>query len=67
MAMAAAVLLSVWLSARSISESNHRWCSVVGLLIAKPVAPTAANVRSGEYTLYVDLVELHREFGCDQG
>lgn len=66
-AMAAAVLLSVWLSARAISGSDHRWCSVVGLLITKPVAPTQANVRSGEYTLYLDLVQLHREFGCDQG
>ena len=62
---AAAVLVSVYLSARSISESNHRWCSVVGLLITKPVQPTAANIRSGAYTLYLDLVELHREFGCE--
>ena len=66
-AFAAAVLVSVWLSARAISGSDHRWCSVVGLLIAKPVPPTAANVRSGTYTLYLDLVQLHREFGCNQG
>ena len=66
-AFAAAVLVSVWLSARAISGSDHRWCSVVGLLITKPVPPTAANVRSGSYTLYLDLVQLHREFGCEQG
>jgi len=62
---AIAITVSVFLSYRAISNSNHNWCSVVSIITAKPVPETPATIKSGQFAFYTDLVILKRQLGCE--
>ena len=54
-----------------ISQSDARWCSTLELLTSRPVNPPS-NVaknpsREADYRLYLDFVQLRRDFGCNRG
>ena len=48
--------------------NNHKWCDVVGTIIAvpipKPVNPAADPSRERSYVLYTKFVVLDKSLGC---
>lgn len=59
-ALVLAVAVSIYMSDRAISNSQHQWCDTLTLITASPTQPTTENGR----IFYARLHELERRFGC---
>lgn len=60
MSIIATILIVRW----QVNVADARWCDTIRLLVAKAIPPPKNGKPDPEYQLYVDFVNLGRQFGC---